>query len=63
MLLYEGAGGGLRVGGVDVDTAEASPGLNVIEGELLGDTTAGSPSFAGVGPGFFSYSDTAGAAP
>ena len=59
VLLYEDAGGNLATGAVDVDTAVAEPGNVVIEGELLGDTLSGTPTFVGEGPGFFSYSDTA----
>lgn len=59
VLLYEDAGGNLKSGGVAVGTAEAFPDLDALEGELFGDTTSGTPTFASEEPGFFSYSDTA----
>ena len=58
VLLYEDSSGELAAGAVDVDTAEVNL-INVLEGELLGDTTAVTPTFVGEDPGFFSFSDTA----
>lgn len=63
VLLYENSHGDLAVGAVDVDTAVAEPDTRVLEGELLGDTTSGTPTFVGEEPGFFSYSDAAAAGP
>ena len=59
VLLYDDGAGNLTTGAVDVDTAAAEPGTVVVEGELLGDTLSGSPTFVGEGPGFFSYGDPA----
>ena len=59
VLLYEDAGGNLASGAVDVDTAGVEPDTRVLEGELLGDTLSGTPTFAGEDPGFFSFGDGA----
>ncbi len=57
VLLYDDGTGHVRAGGVDVDFLAPQPGLRVLEGEALGDSTAGTPTFAGEDPGFFSFSD------
>ena len=63
VLLYDDGSGSLTAGAVDVDTADAFPGVQVIEGEMLGDTLSGTPTFVAEEPGYFSYSDTAVAGP
>ena len=57
VLLYDDGAGNLRAGAIDVD--ELLPELDTvaIEGELFGDSTAGTPTFQGADPGFFGVSD------
>ena len=57
VLLYQDGAGNLRAGGIDVDELLPDLGAVALEGELFGDTTAGTPSFQGEDPGFFSVSD------
>ncbi len=68
VLLYEDPSGNLASGGLDLDTGEAEPDLDVIEGELFGNVTPGVPptffmstGVAPVGdePGYASYGDAA----
>jgi len=57
VLLFDDGAGNLQAGGIDVNTLVPDAGAVVIEGELFGDTTAGTPTFQGADPGFFSPSD------
>ena len=57
VLLFDDGSGNLRAGAADVDLLVPEPNTVVLEGELLGDTTATTPTFTGEDPGFFSFSD------
>lgn len=57
VLLYDDGAGNLQAGAIDVDELIPDLGNVAIEGELLGDSTSGTPSYAGEDPGFFSLSD------
>ncbi|MFK7895280.1 MAG: PEP-CTERM sorting domain-containing protein [Myxococcota bacterium] len=57
VLLFDDGSGNLRAGAIDVDELLPELGTVAIEGELLGDTTSGTPTFQGEDPGFFGVSD------
>ncbi len=59
VMLYDNGFGEVKAGAVDVDNLLPQPEVQVVEGELLGDTTLGegTATFTGEDPGFFSFSD------
>lgn len=57
VLLYDDGAGNLRTGAIDVGTITPDLGNFAIEGEFFGDSTAGTPSYQGATPGFYSLSD------
>jgi hypothetical protein len=58
VLLYDDGAGNLRTGAIDVGTITPDLGNFAIEGEFFGDSTAGTPSYQGATPGFYSVSDS-----
>lgn len=58
VLLYDDGAGNVRAGAIDVDLLAPELGTVAVEGELLGDSTAGTPFWASEDPGYYSLSDT-----